>query len=98
LVDPKTTRKSETNLRETILRVNAALLLRVGDNRRGSELRHSQPAEIDPKSTVKLPQRFYGSCQGLREPPWIELGFMGVDRPGGASDAPRDDDEGCCAR
>ena len=38
--------------------------------------------------------RFYGSCQGVCETPRIEFGLVGVDRPGGASDAPSEDDEG----
>jgi hypothetical protein len=39
--------------------------------------------------------RFYGSCQGLREPFRVEVSLVGVDGPGGARDAPSEDDQGC---
>jgi hypothetical protein len=42
------------------------------------------------------PLRFYGSCQGLREPLRVERGLVGVDRPGGTRDTPCEDDESCC--
>ena len=34
------------------------------------------------------------SQNGIRETRRIEFGFVGVDRPGGTSDAPSEDDEG----
>ena len=39
--------------------------------------------------------RFYGSCQGLREPFRVEVSLVGVDGPGGTRDAPSEDDQGC---
>ena len=39
-------------------------------------------------------QRFYALCQGIRETRRSEVGFVGVDRPGGTSDAPSEDHEG----
>src|SRR5678815_1528710 len=39
--------------------------------------------------------RFYGSSQGGREPFRVEVGLVGVDRPGGTGDAPGEDDQGC---
>ncbi len=37
--------------------------------------------------------RFYGSCQGLREPFRVERGLVGVDRPSGTRDAACEDDQ-----
>ena len=37
--------------------------------------------------------RFYVSSQASRKPRWIKVGFVGVHRPRGAGDAPRENDE-----
>ena len=50
--------------------------------------------QFDPQQPNGVLQRFYGSCQVIRETCRIEFGFVGVDRPGGASDASSEDDEG----
>ena len=46
----------------------------------------------------RLHWRFYGLCQPRREPLWIEIGLVRIDRPGGTGDVTRQDDEGLGGR
>ena len=52
--------------------------------------------EASAGERVGQPLRFYGSCQGLRDPLRVERGLVGVDRPSGTRDAPGEDDQSCC--
>jgi hypothetical protein len=60
--------------------------------------RPTAAVRVAPKQSLKAVEDSMVSCQGFREARWIEFGLVGVDGPGGTSDAPGKDDEGLGAR
>jgi len=64
-----------------------------GRHFRGPVVDAAQATEMRSVECPLSAKRFYGSGQGFCKARGIEVGFVGVDRPSGASDAPSHDDQ-----